>query len=330
MGLGNLLKRLLGQPDRVRAVKFIGEGVRRARDGDLEMALYFYRKAKRADEDYALSHLNIGLALQDQYNREREGLGEDERLVRLVQVASALDRAIELDPELATAFSARGYVRRALGHLGDAAADLERFFELAPEDEPRREAIAKDLAELKEQADKLAQRQEVLARVQDPVAEPEQLVEAKAELTRMLGVTLDDAELWWALGVAQRRSGEIEESRTSFSRAIELDPNHTEAQRELASLAFRDRDFEVALDHARRAYALDPTHAAVVCNVGVCYLELGRLEEAEEHIELARRLDPEDPIVKVCLEDLAKAKRGERLPASSPDTAESFDPEEPA
>ena len=75
-----------------------------------------------ADFDSAIAYYNRGLVPYD--------LGD-------LQVALAdFDRAIELDPLLATAYYARGLVHDQVGNVQAAAADYTNFLELyAAEDE---------------------------------------------------------------------------------------------------------------------------------------------------------------------------------------------------
>ena len=48
---------------------------------------------------------------------------------------------------------------------------------------------------------------------------------------------------------------------------------------------------DVALKHSMAAYGEDPSNAGLVCNVGVCHLGLGHLDQAEEFLTIARDLD---------------------------------------
>jgi tetratricopeptide (TPR) repeat protein len=320
VGFWSLVKRLFGQPDRVHAVRLLADGVRRARDNELEAALALYRRAVRADEDYALAYLNVGLALQDLFVRDQPTLSAEQQAARLAEIVPELDRALELDGLLLPAWLARGYVQRALGADPAAAFDLEKYNELAPADEPRREQVTRDLADLKVRINHADQRRQAIELVsvtppRDATAEQQDerqqaLTVALQNLTEALTRTPADAELWWAAGVARRQLDQVDTARSAFMRCLELDPGFAAAVRELSTLAFRDGQLEQALELARRAHELEPTNPAVICNLGVCHLELGHTGEAREYIELAAKLDPDDPIIRDCLTELSGAAEG--------------------
>jgi len=320
VGFWSLVKRLFGQPDRVRAVRLLADGVRRAHDGEIAAALDDYRRAIRADDGYALAYLNVGLALQDLFVRDQATLSAEQQARRLTEIVPELDRAIELDATLVPAWLARGYVLRALGHDAAAAVDLESYLELAPPEEKRREQVTRDLEELKLRVKQAEQRRDAIALVSVTPArdattdqqdeEQQALAEALQNLTEALARAPNDAELWWATGVARRRLDEADAARSAFMRALEVDPGFAAAVRELSTLAFREKQFEHALELARRAHELEPTNPAVICNLGVCHLELGHQAEAREYIELAAKLDPEDPIIRDCLAELAGTAAG--------------------
>lgn len=306
MGLFSRVVGILSGKDRVRAARLVADGVACAREGKLDEALRLYRRAVRADATYPLAHLNVGLALQDLYNREHTELDDAQRQVRLDTIAVALDEARLLDESLAPAYSAHGYVMQALGRDRDALADFERFLEMAPEADKLRPTVLRDAAQVRERVDKRERRERAVRAVQDEATVGDALQEACVQLELALQETPDDRELWWALGVGRRRQGDAAPAVLAFTRLAELDPEGAEAPRELSSLAFKARQLDAALRHARRAYELQPTDAGVVCNLGVCHLELGDLERAREFIELAHELDPEDPIVQDCLRELER------------------------
>lgn len=309
MKLLQRLKKLVSGRDPVRAAKLLAKGVRLAREGDLEEALKLYRKSARADREYPLAHLNVALAMQDLYNREHTELSEDLRIERLDEINDVLQHALELDGALAAAYSARGYVMRALGRDEEAVADLELFLDLAPADEPRREEIETDLVSLQERVDLAERRQEVIGWIKDPQSQDDQLVEAVEFIDQMLAKDPEDAELLWAMGVALRRQGDLESARETFVYCLQQDPSNQAVLRELSSLAFCEQAYDEALEYAHRAYEQDPTNPAVVCNVGVCYLHMGRLRKAKEYIHLAHQLDPDDSIINACVGELTRVAK---------------------
>ncbi|MFH1809786.1 MAG: tetratricopeptide repeat protein [Pseudomonadota bacterium] len=307
MGLFSRVLGILRGRDGVRAAKLVATGVSNAREGRLEDALRLYRRATRADHTYALAHLNVGLALQDLYNRVCAQLDDEQRQQRLEEIAVSLDEARLLDESLAPAYSAHGYVMQALGRDVDTVADFERFLELAAEDDKLRDGVQRDLAQAQERVEQQQRRERAVRLVRDDSTGDEELAEACTDLEHAISLADRDAELWWALGVGCRRTGNTARAVEAFVFVTELDPEGADAHRELSSIAFKARQLDLALQHARRAYEIDPTNAGVVCNLGVCHMELGDLEHAREFIELAHELDAEDPIIEDCLRELERA-----------------------
>lgn len=100
-----------------------------------------------------------------------------------------------------------------------------------------------------------------------------------------------------AVGVLARRAGDLVRAAETLSFVIDVDKENPDAHRELSTIAALAGNAEAALRHAEAAYRADPSNAALVCNVGVAYLALGRLAPAEEFIAIAKDMAPKDPIV---------------------------------
>ena len=211
-------------------------------------------------------------------------------------------RALELAPDNASLFAARGQTLRVLGRLDDALHDFDRAIELAPDSETA-----------------LASRGVILQRVG-------RVDEAVADLTRAIGLRPSDD---WAVahrGEAYRMMGRYRLAVTDFTEAIRLDPSYEFAyasralarrrlghhREELADLdraielnpeyewAFAQRGVthraagrhEQAIADFTRAIELDPDYAWAFANRGVAYRQTGRYEEALADLTRALALDP--------------------------------------
>lgn len=88
-------------------------------------------------------------------------------------------------------------------------------------------------------------------------------------------------------------------ARTAAQQALELDPDLGEAETSLGLIrALYDWEWADAERHFRRAIALNPSHVTAHHWYAIDYLAIcGRLEEAEEHIRIARELDPFSPLI---------------------------------
>ncbi len=80
-----------------------------------------------------------------------------------------------------------------------------------------------------------------------------------------------------------------------LQRVIEIDPNHTGALNMLGTVFGQQQQFTEAQACLERAARLAPNNAEIRSNLGAAYAGLGRLPEAATQFEAALRLDPEDP-----------------------------------
>jgi TolB-like protein len=82
-------------------------------------------------------------------------------------------------------------------------------------------------------------------------------------------------------------------ARELAARALELDPNCSEAHSTLGNIAFQfDQDWSTSEAEFRRAIALNPSNVTAYQFFGMMLMALQRLDEAREAINRAVRLDP--------------------------------------
>lgn len=98
-----------------------------------------------------------------------------------------------------------------------------------------------------------------------------------------------------AEGVAALERGDLEAARTSFDKALGLNPREAEAHKYLGLIADRAGDLEDAARHLGEAARLAPTSAPDRNNYGVILLRLGRTREAAAEFEASLRADPQQP-----------------------------------
>lgn len=75
---------------------------------------------------------------------------------------------------------------------------------------------------------------------------------------------------------------------------------YTEIGLNLAAL----NDFEASIIYFKKALKITPDDSGIICNIGVCHLHLGELEEAQKAFSLATRINPKDEIAFEWLERL--------------------------
>lgn len=120
----------------------------------------------------------------------------------------------------------------------------------------------------------------------------------KARELALKTMKLDDgiAETHVALAhVAFSLDSDWASSESHLKRAIEIDPNFSEAHIVYAVYLANFGRAEEALAEARRAQELDPLASFVHCLAGVTFYELGMYEQSIPEFDKALALDPTDP-----------------------------------
>ena len=102
-----------------------------------------------------------------------------------------------------------------------------------------------------------------------------------------------DADAWYDIGCDLETSAP-DEARAAYQRAIELDPDHSDAHVNLGRMLHEEGAPLAAQQHYRRALETDPSHPTAAFNLGVALEDLGRLNEARNAYLRAIDLDPEN------------------------------------
>jgi tetratricopeptide (TPR) repeat protein len=323
------LKKALGMQgekrDRERATALVTQGVVHAREGRLDAALSAYQGAVAADEGLGVAWLNLGLCRLDLMNRDLAALDDEMRAGALQEIAASLEKALALEPGAFVGWRALARVEERRASWDRAEAAWQRAEATAPKDSPAvTEARKAQKAIARRAAAERARRRALRAlearpadgasagAQEEPGAQDGEQAAALVELTPFLDEVEDGVPLvprGAALaGTLARRAGDRQAARAHLERAVAADPYDVEALRELASVCIADGDLARALSASLEAYRERPTDPGLVCNVGVCHLGLGDVDQAEEFIELAHQLEPRDPIVARAREALARAR----------------------
>jgi tetratricopeptide (TPR) repeat protein len=121
--------------------------------------------------------------------------------------------------------------------------------------------------------------------------------QAALHYQRLLERRPGDPRLWARLADAciqkARATGDVGyfgRAEAALRKALELDPRHGEAVRQLAFVLYSRHDFEGAAREARRALALDPGDRHAYGVLGDALLEVGRYAEARETYATMMRL----------------------------------------
>jgi Flp pilus assembly protein TadD len=118
-----------------------------------------------------------------------------------------------------------------------------------------------------------------------------------------------DPDLLFQLGAVLERQKKFREAEDAFRKVIALDPAHAPALNYLGySLVDRGERLEEGLGLIRQAVEIDPHNGAYLDSLGWACFKLGRLAEAEQHLEVAARQLPRDSVVQDHWGDILAAR----------------------
>lgn len=134
---------------------------------------------------------------------------------------------------------------------------------------------------------------------------PERDAEAVGLLNEAVRIDPGYAPAWATLALAYRRVAEdgppagsaaaTQRAVAAARRALELDPNSSDAEAALALLRPSYRAWFAAEARLRRLLARNPDHGAIVSALAKLLFEVGRVRESVAQMALAMRLDPLSP-----------------------------------
>ncbi len=221
-----------------------------------------------------------------------------------------LRRAVELLPELPEAHYRLGNALRSVGDTAGARASLERFRELSGHDD-RAEAQAKELGARLNRIQSLASTgrlEEALVDIEavldtHPTAEQALALQAKvfysmnrpaAALQSLLKARKENpskVEYCYLEGVFWARLEQPAKAEEAMKRALALDPGLAEAEAFLGALVSDQGRHGEAAKHFEMALSLGADSVALRLGYARTLEQLGRRDESQAQVDLARRLE---------------------------------------
>lgn len=138
-----------------------------------------------------------------------------------------------------------------------------------------------------------------------------QYAQARDLYARMLKVEshAGRSDLWLAQGECQLQLGQINEAKSSFEKATQLNPSSIPAWLSLAKTALQLNDTRRAEIVLRKAIALDGKNAEARVLLGYLRLKQNRMKDALVEFQTATTLDRKDPIA-LCMIGFVLEKQG--------------------
>jgi TolB-like protein/Tfp pilus assembly protein PilF len=198
----------------------------RGSESDLRKAIDFFTEATRIDPHYALAWAELDRTLTGLAGEFLDGAPAREANARAL---AATQKALALDPQLALAHMARGYVLfNAHFDWGGAEAEYRRAARLAPRDPEMQFQLGTILA--------------TTGQVQEAIA-----------LTRR-ALAADPLRAYWYEWLARYLSGDhrLDEAEQAIRKAIELQPTAASVHEELAIILIQRQEAPAALEAAQQ------------------------------------------------------------------------------
>ena len=233
-----------------------------------------------------------------------------------------LEQAVKINPNVAAAHFHLGIVLSQLGDPGGAKQELEQALKLGtaePEIHFELGKVLRALGDNAEAAKEIKLYQQGLAEKNhrsvsaskaaqgDKALSAGNAKEAISLYREALDNTPADALLNFKLAVALDQAGDIATERTVLEKAIQLNPDLASAQNQLGFLASRSGDSASAEKHFREAVRAAPGFGEAWVNLAATLGLQSRFSEAQEAVQYALELDPQNPQALLLKDILAKA-----------------------
>jgi superkiller protein 3 len=251
---------------------------------------YFHATLLQALEPApALSRLEAALQINPSYAPALVRRGKlYEQLDRLEEAWTAYNDALQVDPKHAAARLHRGIMALQRGDIENATVDLKLADTYRPGDTAVLTALARayqrsgDRDTAREVA-RAAQKAALVtrSRFEDPL-----IAEVSREAVN-LRAYIERAELL-------EQSGRLNEALAQIQSGLSHNPDHTLLYVALIDVYLRQRDYENAVDAARRVLESDLSVPNIHKSLAISLFELGRLDEAEAEAQLALQENPAD------------------------------------
>jgi tetratricopeptide (TPR) repeat protein len=122
------------------------------------------------------------------------------------------------------------------------------------------------------------------------------------------------------LGEALRRKGQLDAALRVAVNGLERHPHLADAHDLYARILTDKHDYERAFDEWDMAVRIAPHHTGALKGLAFLYFKVGDLEQAEAHLEQARKVEPDDASID---QAIAMMRRGNAPPEPAAPTADS-------
>jgi tetratricopeptide (TPR) repeat protein len=112
-----------------------------------------------------------------------------------------------------------------------------------------------------------------------------------------LETTKNNAYLYHLKGMILLRKERVDEAIVSYKKALEINPNFTNALSDIARCYSLKKENKLALEQLLKAIQIEPNNFLVIKNLAAIYYNLGNLEKSQVYFEKAYSMNPTDETV---------------------------------
>ncbi|MBW2694347.1 MAG: tetratricopeptide repeat protein [Deltaproteobacteria bacterium] len=238
----------------------------------LAEAVDYFEQAIELDPNFVLAH--VELASTHLYQITFSGLPHDQMIAR---AESLIDRALELDGQSGEAHTALGAIHEERGEYERAEAAYQRALELNPN-----------------YADAYASYGGLL---QSGLGRPEEALSLHRKAIDLSPLSVVYINyLGWCLEAL----GRFDEALTQRKKALDIDPDHTLTHWNVATYHWWiSGDYGEAARSFRKSISPNPDDPWNPADLGMLFMDLGDLDQAEHWIHRSIELGPQSPIANV-------------------------------
>jgi len=213
-----------------------------------------------------------------------------------------IGKAIEINPNVASAYSNRGNALKELKRLDDALANYDKAIALKPDYAEAFNNRGIALKELKRLDDALASYDKAIALEPDyaeafnnrgtALRDLKRLDDALASYDKAIALKPDYAEAFNNRGNVLTELKRLDDALASYDKAIALKPDYAEAFNNRGNVLRDLKRLDDALASYDKAIALKPDYAEAFNNRGIALKELKRLDDALANYDKAIEINP--------------------------------------
>ena len=282
----NLKAAIKERPEDTLSYEKLGH-IYRAAGKDAE-AIEAYREAAHRNSTNSDVYLNLGILY--------------EKKSQIDEAVVAYKRAAKVNPASAEAHLRLGDIRFSRGLFQEAVEQYSEFLKLRPASPDIHLKLARIFAKSKEAGLALSSYSSVLTyspndgdanrEIAALYAQKGDNDKAIAHFKKALLIHKDDSEARTALISIFVKSKQYDEITVLLKEAVELSPDDPVNHYKLGLIYDFKKEYDNAIVTYKKAIELKPDNARVLNALGRLYMKTGRLSEAKETLEAAKKADP--------------------------------------